>query len=199
MFLEKYDIILAMKFRVLLFMFLPLVAFARPLVVPTLPESGFADTESVTNIPFDVSAEYWGKLDICLSVNATASNNVQIVFGVDANENGVLEPMETEVVLGWDAGAWFLRDERADWSRQWPMTSGSRVLSYGLRIVSQKPRRVEVSDDDAPLFAATKPEIPLTLFNPSWNCLRVTSRGRALRDELIALKLTRFGILLEIR
>ena len=180
-------------------MFLPLVAFARPLVVPTLPESGFADTESSTNIVFDASDVYLGEFDIRLAANATASNNVQIAFGIDANENGVLELIETEVVLGWDSGAWFLKDECADWFRHWPMESGARVLVCSLRVARQQARALKVSDGGNVLFDAEVPDIPKLLFNPDWNLLCVTSRGKALRDESVSLKLTRSGILLEIR
>ena len=196
--MRVFGIIHGMKSWILLFVILPLALSARPLVVPTLPESGFADTESSTNIVFDASDVYLGEFDIRLAANATASNNVQIAFGIDANENGALEPIETEVVLGWDSGAWFLKDECADWFRHWPMEAGTRELSYGLRIISQKARRLEVFDD-ATLFDAEVPDIPKSLFNPAWNLLRVTSRGKALRDESVALKLTRSGILLEIR
>lgn len=180
------------------FAFLPLVAFAQSLIVPTLPEGDFADTESSTNIVIDASDEYWGKLDILLAANATVSNNVQIAVGIDADENGVLEPMETDVVLGWDSGAWLLKDEYADWSWSCPMEPGARELVFSLRIIRHKSRALKIADGDV-LFDAAVPDIPESLFNPSWNLLRVTSRGRALRDELIVVKPTSFGMVLEVR
>ena len=188
-----------MKYSALSVLLLPFAIYGRPLAVPALPESGFADTESSTNIVVDASDECWCRLDVRLAANATPSNNVQIALGTDANANGVLEPVETDVVLGWDSGAWFLKDERADWSRQWPKTAGTRELACSLRIIHQEARALRVSDGDEALFDAEVPDIPKSLFNPDWNLLRVTSRGKALRDEFVALKLTRSGFLLEIR
>lgn len=101
---------------------------ASTVAVPTLPPSEFADTESVTNLAIDVSHENMGRLDIGLAANATPSNNVQIAFGVDADGDGALEPMETEAVMGWDCGAWFVRDERTEWSRRWTRSAGTNKL-----------------------------------------------------------------------
>ena len=74
-----------------------------------------------------------------------------------------------------------------------------RELAYSLRIIHQEARALQVSDGDEMLFDAEVPDIPKSLFSPAWNLLRVTSRGKVLRDELVLLKLTRFGVLLEIR
>ena len=177
---------------------LPFAAFARSVTVPTLPPSGFADTESVTNLAIVVSHENMGRLDVVLAANATPSNNVQIAFGVDANRNGALEPMETDAVLGWDCGAWFVRDERAEWSRRWTRAAGANNLCASLHIASQQACALDVSDGDA-LFSGRTPEIPPTLFNPNWNCLRVTSRGHALREESVTVSPRRNALMLQVR
>ena len=171
---------------------------ASAVTAPTLPPSEYADTESVTNIAIDVSHENMGRLDIVLAANATPSNNVQIALGVDADGDGALEPMETEVVVGWDCGVWFVRDERTEWSRRWPRAPGLRELCASLRIVSQQARALDVSDGDA-LFNGRTPEIPQTLFNPNWNCLRVTSRGHALREESVTVSPHRNALVLQVR
>ena len=182
-----------------LFLLLPLFALnARPLVVPTLPESDFADTESATNIVIDVSDPEWGRLDIVLAANATVSNNVQIAFGIDANEDGELCPAETDLVLGWDSGAWFIRDERAEWAERWMRESGMRELRAFVRVKSQKGRALELKDGET-FFSERIPTVPATLFNPAWNLLRVTSRGHALRDELVTVSPYRYGLLLEVK
>lgn len=188
-----------MKYFVLSVFLLPFALYGRPLAVPALPESVFADTESSTNIVIDASDEHWSKLDVRLTANATISNNVQIAFGTDINANGILELIETDTILGWDSGAWFLKDERADWTRQWSKEPRMRELAYSLRIIHQEARALKVLDGDEELFDAVVPDIPKSLFDPNWNLLRITSRGKALRDELVSIKLIRFGILLEIR
>lgn len=187
-----------MKLLVVLVLALPLAAFCRTLPVPALPPPEFADTEVSTNLAIDVSHENMGRIDVALVANATPSNNVQIAFGVDANQNGALEPVETEVVVGWDCGAWFVRDERAEWTRSWARNAGGRELRASLRIASRRARTLDLMDGDE-LFNGRTPEIPLTLFNPSWNCLRVTSRGHALREESVSVRTYRNAFVLQVR
>ena len=40
---------------------------------------------------------------------ASPSNNVEVAFGTDADGDGVLDLWETDCVIGWDCGAWFVR------------------------------------------------------------------------------------------
>ena len=102
----------------------PVTALA--VTVEPLPPCEYADTEVSTNLAIDVSHENMGSLEVVLTANATSSNNVQIAFGVDADGDGALGSLEAEVVVGWDCGAWFVRDERAEWSRRWFRDAGRR-------------------------------------------------------------------------
>ena len=187
-----------MKSLAALFLTLPLVAFGRTQSELALPPPVFADTEVSTNLAIDVSHENMGSLEVVLTANATSSNNVQIAFGVDADGDGALGSLEAEVVVGWDCGAWFVRDERAEWSRRWSRDAGRREFRVSLRIASRQARALDLSDGEE-LFSGRTPEIPLTLFNPRWNCLRVTSRGHALREEFVSVRTYRNAFVLQVR
>ena len=84
-------------------------AWGRAVVPAALPPAVHADTETVTNVPFATALAVAGRLSFDLVCRATPSNNVEVAFGTDANGNGVLEPEETDRVVGWDCGSWFTR------------------------------------------------------------------------------------------
>ena len=83
--------------------------WGRAVVPAALPPAVHADTETVTNVPFATALDAAGRLSFDLVCRATPSNNVEVAFGTDANGNGVLEPEETDRVVGWDCGSWFTR------------------------------------------------------------------------------------------
>ena len=83
--------------------------WALPRVSFPLPSPVYADTETVTNVPFTASLDAAGCFRLSLSCLATPTNNVEAAFGVDRNSDGVLAPEETDCVVGWDCGAWFVR------------------------------------------------------------------------------------------
>ena len=175
---------------------LPIVALSRGVSVSTLEPPPFADTECATNVAFQIGADYMDEFAVSISANATPSNNVQAAIGIDADSNGVLEPHETEFVIGWDCGAWFARDERSDWARQWPSQPGRRALDYVLTLRRGVPDSLEVKGRGV---AYSSSELPATLFCAEWNCIRVTSRGNALRDEFVAVKPVKRGLFLQLR
>ncbi len=78
-------------------------AYALPPVRPALPSVAHADTEVVTNVPFAAWQEHVGKFTFTLACNATASNNVQVAFGKDADGDGELSLAESELIAGWPA------------------------------------------------------------------------------------------------
>ena len=89
---------------------------ARPVVPAALPPVVHADTETVTNVPFTAALDAAGRFRLSLSCLATPSNNVEAAFGVDRDADGVLALEETDCVVGWDCGAWFVRKD-ADGAR----------------------------------------------------------------------------------
>ena len=86
-----------------------LAAWARTVVPASLPPAVHADTEVSTNVPFTATLDAAGRFAFDLSCRATPSNNVEVAFGTDADGDGVLDLGETDCVIGWDCGAWFVR------------------------------------------------------------------------------------------
>ena len=89
--------------------FAPMLLLARPPVPAALPPVVHADTETVTNVPFTASLDAAGRFRLSLVCLATPTNNVEAAFGVDRNDDGVLALEETDCIVGWDCGAWFVR------------------------------------------------------------------------------------------
>ena len=158
-------------------------AWGRAVVPAALPPAVHADTETVTNVPFATALAVAGRLSFDLVCRATPSNNVEVAFGTDANGNGVLEPEETDRVVGWDCGSWFTRKgadgacqmENGEWKIENGVEPEVRILSWRVRVVADgTPFRFEATADGSPAFA----DLPLeSVYSPSWNLLRLTGRG----------------------
>ena len=160
-----------------------LAAWARTVVPASLPPAVHADTEVMTNVPFTVARDVSGRFAFDLVCRATPSNNVEVAFGTDANGNGVLEPEETDRVVGWDCGSWFTRKgadgacqmENGKWKIENGVEPEVRTLSWRVRVRTDgTPFRLEATADGLPAFAERSLE---SIYRPSWNLLRLTGRG----------------------
>ena len=154
-------------------------AWGRAVVPAALPPAVHADTETVTNVPFATALDVAGRLSFGLVCRATASNNVEVAFGRDSDGNGMLDVGEEDCIVGWDCGAWFVR-EGADGEAltvvpdQSP-TGDVRTLSWRVRVGADgTPSRFEATADGLPAFAERSLE---SIYRPSWNLLRLTGRG----------------------
>ena len=85
-------------------------AWAAQPTVLSLPPVVHVDTEVTTNVVISSWQRGAAKFAFSLSCIATPSNNVEAAFGKDVNTNGVLEPEETDLVVGWNRGAWFVQN-----------------------------------------------------------------------------------------
>ena len=83
-------------------------------VVPQLPTPVRAHAEVETNVVFATGAATDNKWTLTIERDAATSNSVEVVFGYDANEDGVLGIEEGELSIGWDCGEWFWRDRRSN-------------------------------------------------------------------------------------
>ena len=93
----------------LLFVAISSMALALPSVRPVLPSVEHVDTEAATNVPFTAWQEHVGKFKFSLTCRTTAMNNVQFAFGRDADDDGILSLEESDLVVGWDCGKWFVQ------------------------------------------------------------------------------------------
>ena len=175
-----------MKFgaAILVVAFLALSAFAGArVVVSSLPEAVRPLAEVETNVFFDAGVATDNKWTLTIERDAATSNNVEVVFGCDANEDGVLGIEEGELSIGWDCGEWFWRDRRANAACR-VAVSGSR-MDWRLRLSSTVTSSTEGSGLSVEDCRAAKslessifpPIVSSTCFNSDWNLARVISRG----------------------
>ena len=160
-----------MKFgaAILMAAFLALSAFAGArVVVPSLPEAVRPLAEVETNVVFSTGAATDNKWTLTIERDAAVSNSVEVVFGRDANEDGVLGIEEGELCVGWDCGEWFWRDRRANTACRVEGTAQRLDVTLYLR------RDREAKSLASSVFPAI---VSPTCFNPDWNLARVVSRG----------------------
>ena len=148
--------------------FLAFSAFAGARVImPSLPEAVRALAEVETNVVFSTGAATDNKWTLTIERDAAASNCVEVVFGCDANEDGVLGIEEGELSIGWDCGEWFWRDRRANAACRVEGTARHLDMTLYLRDRAAKS-----------LASSVFPSVVSpTCFNPNWNLARVVSRG----------------------
>ena len=138
------------------------------LVVPSLPEAVRPLAEVETNVVFSTGAAADNKWTLTIERDAAASNSVEVVFGRDANEDGVLGVEEGELCVGWDCGEWFWRDRRS--STACRVEGTTQRLDMTLYLNRDREARSLASS----VFPAV---VSPTCFNPDWNLARVVSRG----------------------
>ena len=150
------------------FALLALSAFAGPrVVVSQLPEPVRALAEVETNVVFSTGVATDNKWALMIERDEAVSNCVEVVFGYDANEDGVLGIEEGELSIGWDCGEWFWRDRRAN--------AACRVEGTAQRL----DMTLYLRDREAKSLASSvfPPVVSPTCFTPDWNLARVVSRG----------------------
>ena len=151
---------------------------AERFVIPTLGATEFPDTEVSTNVAF-AAGDADDLLTVRLTLNAAETNNAFVLsFGTDADGDGRLAPDERCFSLGWDCGAWFVREEVTGWVRTLPSAAECRTLGVRLRLDSDgTPRTLELEDGAGRSLVLGRSDLPRGLFRREWNCLNVTGRG----------------------
>ena len=159
-----------MKFAfVVLFAFFSFFALAGArVVVPSLPEAVRPLAEVETNVVFSTGAAADNKWTLTIERDAAVSNSVEVVFGRDANEDGVLGVEEGELCVGWDCGEWFWRDRRSN--------AACRVegATQRLDVTLYLNRDREAKSLASSVFPSV---VSPMCFNHDWNFSRVVSRG----------------------
>ena len=154
-------------------------ALALPPVHPVLPSVEYIDTETTTNVQFAAWQEHVGKFKLSLTCRTTATNNVQFAFGRDADNDGALSLEESDLVVGWDCGKWFVQGgydaERIETAVG---TGDGQTLAWAVRLspVTATPVSVTVTVDGTPVFGGVDPGM---FYRKNWNMFRLTGRGLA--------------------
>ena len=137
-------------------------------VVPSLPEPARPLAEVETNVVFSTGAATDSKWTLTIERDAAVSNSVEVVFGRDANEDGVLGIEEGELCVGWDCGEWFWRDRRSSTACR----VGGTIQRLDMTLYLNRDR--EARSLASSVFPAV---VSPTCFNPDWNLARVVSCG----------------------
>jgi len=140
-----------------------------------------------------------------MTFEATPSNNVQVAFGRDNRPaDGALAAEETDFIIGWDCGEWFIRPQglRERYALPAAATNGTHTLTASIRVTSQGVCQPPVFEDGSSAFAF--PGLALTPFpgwlKPDlWTHLRVTVRGAAAANENVSAKFLPDGARIIIR
>ena len=115
--------------------------------------------------------------EIAISLQASASNNLEVAFGCDADSDGELSAEEQSLTVGWDSGSWFLRDDATGELTSVPRADGQRRLDFRVMIDSELRPCGLIARDGGVVFAYDARSMPSSAFDPDWNLVRVTARG----------------------
>ena len=144
-------------------------AFALPPVRPVLPSVEYVDTEATTNVPFTAWQEHVGTFKINLTCRTTDTNNVQFAFGCDSDDDGTLALEESDLVVGWDCGKWFVQDgydaERIETAVG---TGDGQILAWTVRLSPRTatPVSVTAAVDGTPVFGCVDAGM---FYRKNWN------------------------------
>ena len=155
---------------------LPLAAFGSTVTIGPLPPSEYADTEVSTNIPIRVNLERLDRMRFVLELSPSATNDIEVLIGHDADTNGVLSVGESCIAFGYDCGQWFERRmENVEW----------RIENEGEGAANGRVRR-ELA-------------IRYKDFAPDWDLVKVVRRGLSASDESVSLVEERKRFVLFVR
>ena len=162
----------------------------------------FADTEASTNVPPPACGGDPHVFGFTLEFNGTVSNAVDVAFGVDADGDDALAPEETRLVMGWDCGEWFMRNETGGEEMIAPASVVAGPQSLRVSIRAGRGGRVSAVDiraDDVPLFAALSSVPPAWLHDCSWNLCRIASHGVDAHDASFFVSASPDGLRVIVR
>jgi hypothetical protein len=157
--------------------------------IPEMPVSTFVDNEaSVSAVIPEVLDKQSKTFKFYLTFNATLSNNVEIAFGqavpgdISLNTPN-LTHAETDLIVGWDCGRWFLRPKglrEFHYSSVTNFVAGERTLSGFLKVDTEdnlysmdfKDGGVGVTFDGVTVSNSVE-----WLKPTEWDLLKVVTRG----------------------
>ncbi len=195
------------KLCLLALSFSALSAAAVTLDVARLPVPSHADREASGDaaLPSTNRMDNLRTFRLEMTFESTPSNNVQVAFGRDNRPaDGALAAEETDFIIGWECGEWFIRPQglRERYAFPAAATDGTRTLTASIRVTSQGVFQMPAFKDGGTAF--TFAGLPLTpfpgWFKPDlWTHLRVTVRGVSAANENVSAKFLPDGARIIIR
>ena len=183
----------------MLSMFLPLF-LATSFSVPTMPEAEWDDTEVVTNAVLPTARANSRVFAFLLVLDATASNNVEVAFGRDADNDGELSRGEACLLVGWDCGTWKIVDCATGDETIEQGTEGRVSLGWRMEFnAADVPSSLSVMINDSAAFAALAANPPRFLYSPEWDTVRVVCRGMDSPNPVISGSIENIPLAIRIR
>ena len=177
---------------------LPFAALARTFNVSPLPVSPYADTEVTTNIAINTQRFDVKEFGLNISFEAASSNNIQVAFGRDEDENGILSFSETDAVYGYRNGKSVIEDVKNAVRYEEDLIDGRRNFNVRMRMRSDyTPKEFSASVGTSQIFTDFSSDVPSWLYRPDWNLMRVTRRGASANSEWLScnIKYSHFHII----
>ena len=198
---NSIGIIWGMK-SLLLCLALPLAAVGVEL--PQLAAPEFIDTEVSATHRLEQPAFGLRGLDFRLDFNGTPSNNVEVTFGRDLDANGSLAPHETDVIVGWECGRYFIerfrtgeRIEEANVGTN--DVERSLAWHYTLRKSGKVFKAFTATNEVGAVFAQVSTNAPAWLYSRDWNLMRLTARGVDVQGERFEVEVRSSGFSINLR
>ena len=154
------------------------VFLATALVVPSMPPPEYDDCEVVTNCVFDASRDDAKVFSVQIGLDATPSNGVSVVFGHDADGDGILSRLEETIAIGYECGEWKVVNLVTGDKLACAGTSGLVALDWKLRLnANRTPRSFTATINGQPVFTQLATPPPF-LFDPTWNAAKIVRHGQ---------------------
>ena len=193
---EKENIKIISSFNkrlILVFLFafiLSAVASAKEFIVPPMSASSYADTVVTTNIAINTQRFDVKEFGLNISFEAASSNNIQLAFGRDEDENGILSFSETDAVYGYRNGRCVIEDVKNAVRYDEVVADGSQNFNIRMRMRKDyTPKEFSASVGTSQIFTDFSSEVPFWLYQPKWNLMRITRRGISTPSEWLNCKI----------
>ena len=164
-----------------------------------LEQTDRLDTEMTEFHRIDLTG--WNAVGMNLSVRFAnaVSNNVEIAIGRDDDEDGALSFFETDVVVGWDVGNYYV-EYLPDGTRYEESAAADVADDHWLDCLIRKRRHqacgFSCTSECGPLFAEPSATLPTWLYDANWNLVRLTTHGPAACDAVFKIEVVSSGVLL---
>ena len=172
--------------------------------LPQLPPSEHVDTEVSAHHPLEQGPFGLRGLDFRLEFTGTPSNNVEVAFGRDGDADGKLESHETDVVVGWECGRYFIERFRTGERIEEPdvgTNDEERLLAwhYTLRKSGKVFKAFTATNEVGAAFAQVSTNAPAWLYSRDWNLMRLTARGVDVQGERFEVEVRSSGFSINLR
>ena len=197
----KIDIIWGMK-SLLLCLALPLAVVG--VEFPQLAAPEFIDAEVSATHRLEQPAFGLRGLDFRLDFNGTPSNNVEVAFGRDLDANGSLAPHETDVIVGWECGRYFIERFRTG-ERIEETNVGTNDVArslawhYDVRKGGKVLKAFAATNEVGTAFASVSTNSPAWLYDRNWNLMQLTARGVDVQGERFEVDVRSSGFLIHLK